>query len=398
MCIRDSFGVVVRASNISCEATNSRFEPVIGKPGDGASPSCAIVDEYHEHQTEDLYDTMRTGMGARSQPLMLVLTTAGDDVAGPCYAHQGELQQILEGVIEDDQRFGIIFTVDDGDDWTSEAALLKANPNFGESIDAEFLLAEQRDAIRDPRKQATFQTKHLNAWVQSSSPWLNLHEWKQLADKSLRLEGFAGENCWDALDLANVTDIASRCKVFKRAVDGEEHYYAFWQHYLPEAVIADPENKHYQGWKREGCLTETAGSMIDQERIEADVVADAERYRTMEVALDAWGSPGISAALAKSGFVVVRIPQQVQHLSAPMKLIDGLVKSRRLHHNGDPVALWGVSNVQVKPDRNENWFPRRGSRKKKIDPAIALIMAVARASLGATQGSIDEWLKSPVIA
>jgi phage terminase large subunit-like protein len=171
---------------ISIPDTNSKFEPVIGKPGDGASPSCAIVDEYHEHPTEELYDTMRTGMGARSQPLMLVITTAGDDISGPCYAHQEELQQILEGVIEDEQRFGIIYTIDvdeDGklEDWTTEEALIKANPNFGVSVDAEFLLAEQRDAIRDPRKQATFQTKHLNIWVQSASPWLNLHEWKALA-------------------------------------------------------------------------------------------------------------------------------------------------------------------------------------------------------------------------
>jgi phage terminase large subunit-like protein len=96
------FGVTIRESNLSIAETNSKFEPVIGKPGDGASPSCAIVDEYHEHATEDLYDTMRTGMGARSQPLMLIITTAGDDISSPCYAHQQELEQILEGVIEDE--------------------------------------------------------------------------------------------------------------------------------------------------------------------------------------------------------------------------------------------------------------------------------------------------------
>ena len=388
---RARFGVMVRASNISIEATNSKFEPIVGKPGDGASPSLAIVDEYHEHTNEELYDTMRTGMGARSQPLTLVITTAGDDVSGPCYAHQEELRQILEGTIEDETRFGVIYTIDvdeDGklEDWTTEEALIKANPNFGVSVDAEFLLTELRDAVRDARKQATFQTKHLNIWVQSSSPWLNLHEWKGLADKALTLEGFRGEPCWPGLDLANVTDIASRCLLFKRLVDGDEHYYAFWRHYLPGDVIADPENKHYQGWKKQEWLIETPGSMIDQERIRLDLVADAENFRMMEIAIDAWGSPGISAALANEGFEVVRIPQNVAHLSAPMKFIDGLVKSRRLHHCGDPVATWGVSNVQVKPDKNDNWFPRRGQRKKKIDPAAALIMAMARAMVGAEAG------------
>ncbi len=373
------FGVVVRETSLSVTETNGRFEPIIGKPGDGASPSCAIVDEYHEHPTEELYDTMRTGMGARSQPLMLVITTAGDDVSGPCYAHQEELQQILEGVIEDEQRFGVIFTMDEGDDWTIEEALLKANPNFGVSIDSEFLLVQQRDAIRDQRKQATFQTKHLNIWVQSSSPWLNLHAWKALADKSLRIEDFAGQACWAGLDLANTTDLADACKVFRREIDGVDHYYAFWRHYLPEATIAEPDHKHYQGWRREGWLIATDGSMIDQALIEEDILADTETFRVEEVAIDNWGSPGIAAALANAGLTVVRFPQQVQHLSAPMKFIDGLVKAGRIHHCGDPVATWGISNVQVKPDRNDNWFPRRGARKKKIDPAVALIMAMARA-------------------
>lgn len=400
---RARFGVIPRASNISIADTNSKFEPLIGKPGDGASPSCAIVDEYHEHADESFYETMRTGMGARSQPLILVITTAGDDVSGPCYAHQEELQDILQGTIEDDTRFGVIYTIDvdeDGkpEDWSTEEALIKANPNFGVSVDAEFMLMQLRDAVRDARKQATFQTKHLNIWVQSSSPWLNLHEWKLLGDKTLRLEDFKGENCWEGLDLANVTDIASNCLVFKRWIGDEEHFYAFWRHYLPESVIADPDNKHYQGWKREGWLIETAGSMIDQDQIQCDVVADSALVRVMEIGLDAWGSPGISAGLANEGLEVVRVPQNVQHLSAPMKFIDGLVKSKRLHHCGDPVATWGVSNVQVKPDRNDNWFPRRGSKKKKIDPALALIIALSRAMVGEEQGSIDGWLKKPVMA
>ena len=401
---RQRYGVIPRASNISIEATNSKFEPVIGNPGDGASPSCAIVDEYHEHASEDLYDTMRTGMGARSQPLLLVITTAGDDISSPCYAHQEDLQQILEGVIENETRFGIIYTIDvdeDGklEDWTTEEALIKANPNYGVSVDAESLLLDLSDAVRDARKQATFQTKHLNLWVQSSSPWLNLHQWKALGDKSLAPNQFAGEQCLHGLDLANVVDIACECKIFRRRLEGEWHYYAFWRHYLPEAIIAEPDNKHYQGWKKDGWLIETSGSMIDQKLIETNVVSDMERFRCKEVAIDDWGAAGISANLEQAGFEVVRIPMNVKYLSPPMKFIDGLVKSGRLHHNGDPVAAWGVSNVSVKPDHNENIFPRRTAKKKKIDPALAMIVAMNRAMIGAeAEGSLDDWLRNPVTA
>jgi len=382
------FDVTVRASNISCASTNSKFEPVIGRPGDGASPSCAIVDEYHEHATEALYETMRTGMGARSQPLMLVITTAGDNIAGPCKAHQDELEMILKGVFEDEQRFGMIFTIDcdeEGrpEDWTTEAALIKANPLYGISIDPDFMLAQLRDAIRDPRKQATYQTKHLNIWVASASPWLPTHLWLAAGDKQLSLDDFKGCDYVNGVDLANVTDIASRCMLFRREIDGVEHYYAFWKHYLPATKIAEPENRHYQGWQKTGWLIETPGSMIDQMKIERDMVADAEKFHHLESAFDPWGAPGIIGNLQNEGFEVLTVPLQAKHLSAPMKFIDGLLRDGRLHHNGDPVAAWGVSNVEVRPDQNDNWFPRKQSRYKKTDPGVALILAMSRALVAA---------------
>lgn len=103
------FGLTVNAKNLHVLGNGSRFEPIIGTPGDGASPSCAIVDEYHEHPTDVLYSTMETGMGAREQPLMLVITTAGDNIAGPCYSMQQEAQAMLEGTRPDDEMFALIY-------------------------------------------------------------------------------------------------------------------------------------------------------------------------------------------------------------------------------------------------------------------------------------------------
>ena len=154
---RAQFGVIPNASNLAVLDTYSRFEPLIGKPGDGASPSCAIVDEYHEHSTSELYDTMWTGMGARSQPLLLMITTAGSNIGGPCFAHQVQLQKLLEATdYVDERRFGVIYTIDKGDDWTDPAVLAKANPNLGVSIDPEKLVADQQEAIRDPSKHGIF--------------------------------------------------------------------------------------------------------------------------------------------------------------------------------------------------------------------------------------------------
>ena len=374
-----TYGVAVNASNLSIAENNSKFEPVIGKPGDGASPSCAIVDEYHEHKTSELFDTMQTGMGARSQPLILVITTAGADISGPCYLHQVELQKILEGVVANDQRFGIVFAMDEDDNWTSDLALKKANPNYGISIDAEYLQLQQRDAVADTRKQNVFKTKHLNVWVAAASPWLNLHNLQQAGDPALTLDSHAWDGCVAGLDLASKQDIASAVLLCWSDLDDGRHYTAFSRNYVPQATVDKPENAHYQAWVHSGHLIATPGNMIDLEQIQEELIATASRTHIREVAKDPWGGHQIGANLAAEGFTVVDIPQQVRYLSDPMKEIDAVVNAGRFHHDGNPAYIWMMSNVEVQEDRNENIFPRKSRASNKIDAAVATIVAMNRA-------------------
>lgn len=395
---RQTYGVTVNVSNLSITENNSKFEPVIGKPGDGASPSCAIVDEYHEHKTAELYDTMQTGMGARSQPLILVITTAGSDISGPCYLHQVEGQKILEGVVDNDQRFVIIFTIDEDDDWTSEIALRKANPNFGISVDAEYLQLQQRDAIADPRKQNVFKTKHLDVWVAAASPWLNLYNLQQAGDSALTLDSHTWDGCVVGLDLASKQDIASAIWLAWRIEEEERHYYAFSRNYVPQAAVDKEENAHYQAWVNSGHLIATPGNMIDLEMIQEDVIGSASQVAVREVAKDPWGGHQLGANLEAEGFTVVDIPQQTRYLSDPMKEIAALVDSGRFHHDGNPAYIWMLSNVEVKEDRNENIFPRKSRASNKIDAAVATIVAMNRAlAVAEDPGSVDDFIYSPLI-
>ena len=395
---RATFGVMVNASNLLVLETNSKFEPLIGKPGDGASPSCSIVDEYHEHSTSELYDTMWTGMGARSQPLLLMITTAGSNIGGPCFTHQVELQKILEGAVRDaatERRFGIIYTVDKDDDWTDPATLYKANPGLGVSIDPEKLVADQAEAVRDPRKQAVFKTKHLNVWVNAASPWLTVEQISKSADPSLREEDFRGETCWDGLDLASKNDIASKAKLFRRLQDGpggrDWHYYLFTRNWLPEAAVQRPENQHYQAWVQQGSIVQTPGNMIQLRAIQEAVEADAQLHLVGEVAMDAWGSREIAPNLQDAGFTVVDVPMNTRYLSEPMKLIAALIDDGRFHHDGNPATAWMFSNVEVQEDRNENIFPRKSKPELKIDAAVAAILAMGRAMLGAKPPAKSFW-------
>lgn len=373
------YGVAVNASNLSIAENNSKFEPVIGKPGDGASPSCAIIDEYHEHKTSELFDTMQTGMGARSQPLILMITTAGSDISGPCYLHQVGLQKILEGVVENDQRFGIVFTIDSDDDWTSEIALRKANPNYGISVDAEYLQLQQRDAKDDPRKQNVFKTKHLDIWVAAASPWLNLYNLQLGGDATLTLDTQSWDGCVVGLDLASKQDIASAIWLCWKIINDNRHFTTFSRNYVPQAALEKPENAHYQAWVHSGHLIATPGNMIDLEQIQEDIIASADQAPIREVAKDPWGGHQLGANLAAEGFTVVDIPQQVRYLSDPMKEIAALVDANRFHHDDNPCYVWQLSNVEVFEDRNENIFPRKSRASNKIDAAVATIVAMNRA-------------------
>ncbi len=395
--LRAFSGVQVQAKKLEVPRSGALFEPVIGKPGDGASPHCAINDEYHEQQTDDLVDTMLTGMGARDQPLMLDSTTAGASIAGPCYAHQKDLERVLSGAVVDEELFGLIYTVDTDDDWTDLATLRKANPNFGISVGADFLKSELAKAIRTPRNQNRFKTKHLNIWVSSREAYYNMEEWAKCADASLKVEDFANDPCYVGFDLSEKCDLTAVVYVFKRAIANEDHYYVVApRFYIPEAAVGLAENKHYQGWVEEGCLTETDGNITDFKRIRNDIGDSAETLSVQEVAYDPWNAASTAQELQDDyGLTMAEVRMRVQHLSEPMKWIAALAGAGRIHHDGNPILAWCMSNVVAKVDANDNVFPRKENNRSKIDGAVALITGMNRAMAGeaptkrVTQGFVE---------
>lgn len=383
-----AYGVEVNARSLQRQ-DGSKFEPVIGNPGDGSSPSCAIVDEYHEHKNEALFDTMVTGMGARQQPLALVITTAGSDIAGPCYALQRDLEKVLTGAMGNNEMFGVVYGIDPDDDWTSPAALIKANPNYGVSVGPDFLQAEQRYAVQSARKQATFKTKHLNVWVSARAAWMNMEWWRRQADNTLRREDFADEAAYKGLDLSAKYDITADVTCYRRVIDGVDHYYLFGRFYVPEDVASDDEHKHYAGWVHDGRLIATDGDIIDYQRIQDDIVSDAKVGNLQDVGFDPWGATQFAQTLQEAhGIDCVEVPQNVKNLSEPMKQFEALVKTGRLHHDGNPCFDWMVANVTAKEDANENIYPRKESPEKKIDGAVAGIMALSRAMAGQQNAGI----------
>lgn len=376
---RDHYGVEVNARSIISIGTGSKFEPLIGDPGDGGSPSCAVADELHEHKSAKLYDTMITGMGSREQPLMLAITTAGYNLGGVCYSLHDRARKVLGGIIEDDELFAIIYTIDKDDEWTSKEALIKANPNYGVSVSEDFLLAQQQKAMQNPSKQNAFKTKHLNVWCSASVAWMNMLKWDDCAETSLNIEGFAGERAIIALDLASKIDIAAKVTVFTRQIDDKAHYYLFGKYYLPEETVQESGNEQYQGWAHEDRLTLTPGNVIDFAYIEDDLKEDASRFEITEVPYDPFQATQLSTRMLEEGFPMVEMRPTVLNFSEPMKELESLVLSKRLHHNGCPIMTWMVSNVVAHLDNKDNIYPRKERPENKIDGVVALIMALGRA-------------------
>lgn len=396
--LRDHYGVEVNASNMCRLEDGSRFEPVIGKPGDGSSPSCAIVDEYHEHQDSTLFDTMETGMGAREQPVILVITTAGSSIGGPCHQLVRDAERMLEGVIERPDLWAMLYTIDPGDDWTSEEALIKANPNHGISINGDFLLARQRDAMQSASKQATFRTKHLNEWVGAKNAWLNMLRWKEAPPRK-SLQELEGRRCIIGLDLASKIDIAGNILLFP-PVDGDPFWHVHGRYYLPEARVIeelDGNTSRYREFDALGLLTLTDGEVIDFEVIKDDLREFAGRFDIEAVAYDPWQATQLAQEMEAEGLPMVEIRQTVQNISEPMKELEALTLRRLLAHGDCPILTWMASNVLAKLDVKDNIYPNKERPENKIDGIVALIMSLSRAIANAeVQGSVDDFLSRPM--
>lgn len=357
----------------------SKFEQMIGKPGDGSSPHAAIIDEYHEHDTDHMVDAMQTGMGAREQPLLSIITTAGSNLGGPCYEKRRDVIRILEGTVVDETVFGIVYGIDESDAWDDPVSLVKANPNYGVSVFAEFLNAQLEQARRSASKQNSFRTKHLNDWVGARQAWMNMLAW-QRQKRELSIEQFKGCPCWIACDLASKKDVAALVMLFYR----EGQYFLIPRFYAPES--AAEENDKYRDFASGGFMTMTPGNMTDYAFIEEEIKAIASKVSLQDASFDDWQANYLMTRLGESKIPVVNYNQTVKNMSEPMKEFEGRVLNRTFWHDGNPVMTWMVGNVACKIDAKENVYPRKendSDPRCKIDGVVAGLMAMGRALAGA---------------
>lgn len=395
--LQEAYGLEVTAHALYVPATNSTFQAksAEGSTLDGLNTHLAIIDELHAHKKRDVFDVVETSLGKRRNSLLVSITTAGVDRTGICYEQRTLVTKILSGSLQDESYFGIIYTLDPDDDWKSDEALAKANPNWGVSVRPEVIRALQAKAIATPSAENNFKTKHLDVWCNADVGWMDMKAWDACADESLDESDFDGEPCWLGLDLASTSDMTAKVKIFQRKIDGSSHYYLFGDYWLPRTAIERGVNSQYQGWEYLGYLHVCEGPVTDFAEIRDSILEDCGRYSVQSVAYDPFQAVQLSKELSDDGVPMVLCKQTVANLSDPMKQFQALVLDHRLHFNGDPVLTWMVSNVVCHVDVKENIYPRKDAPENKIDGVVAGIMALSRALLNDEHRAMDlnEFLK-----
>jgi len=382
------FGIEINAHNLCVIQTASKFESLSAESStlDGLNVHCGIIDELHAHKTRAVYDVIETALGSRSQPLLWNITTAGSNRAGICYEQRTYVTKILEKVHADETYFGIIYTIDDGDDWTDAKTWQRANPNYGVSVYPDDIARLCAKAQQMPSAQNNFLTKRLNVWVNADTAWMSMAAWDKCADTTLNVNMFEGKPCWKGIDLASKIDIAADMSLFEQ--DG--HYYAFGKYYLPEETIENAANSQYSGWVRMGRLEPTPGEVIDFDTIEDDIKDFSSKVEIKSLAYDPFQATQFASHMLEQGFPMVEVRPTVLNFSEPMKQLEALVLSGKFHFDGDPVLTWMVSNVVGHMDNKDNIYPKKERPENKIDGVIALLMALNMAMRQSNKRSIYE--------
>lgn len=381
---RKKTGVKVFAHSIIHQKSNSIVRALASEHSglDGLNDVLAVCDELHAMK-RDTFDVIYSGMSKRADSLTLCITTAGSDVHSVGCSQSSYGKKVALGEVNDDQFFSVIYTLDEGDDWEDEKVWIKPNPNLGVSVDITTLKAKVRKAQETPADINNIKIKHMNQWIAEAKAFFDLAAWDKCYDPTLKIENFKGRPCRTGLDLASHIDITSLGAVFREnkntqnSITGKESTYAvFDRSYIPEDTARMEKNDLYDDCIKNGFLIATKGAAINYDYIREECEAFAKDHRIIECLYDSWNATETAQKLS-SKIEMVKIAMNVANFSEPMKKLDAYIREGKIRHNGSPLLRWCLGNVVAVEDHNSNVYPRKSHVKLKIDPIIAILMALA---------------------
>lgn len=336
-----------------------------------------VIDELHVQPDRELYDTLVTSTGARSQPMTFIITTAGVKDTFAESIHNYALQ-VKKGLIQDDTFLPVIFAADENDDPFIEATWKKANPGYGTIIKKDYFKMQSDRAKNEPSFTNSFLRLHLNIWTGSTTAFIASHDWEKCNHYPIELKNLKGKTCYGGIDLASRRDITALVFNFPNEETGMADI--FCKFYIPEETLFQKrqknENHQYLAWVKQGWLTATPGNAIDYAWIKKDIHDIGGQVVIKSIAYDRWGANQLVQELIMEGLEMSPFGQGFASMSTPTKELERMALEEKINHGGNPVLAWMINNTQTVEDPAGNIKPAKNKSKGKIDGVIALIESI----------------------
>ncbi len=378
-------------NSVTFPETSSFIKPISSDANsfEGKNPSAGLIDEIHVHKNFELISNIKTAMVNRKNPLLAMFTTRGYNKKGPLMQIEKALINVLKGVFVQDHTFGMIFTLDEADDWEKTENWIKANPNLNVSVEQKKLEQQCSDAKNNPSMLVGFLTKNLNIWQEASAVWIKDKNWMK-AQSEIDIESLKGRDCFGALDLASTSDINCFGLLFPPLTEDEQFIFlAFF--FLPEETVLERvknENVMYDVWIRDGFIFPTPGNVTDYDFIYALITGQthsgdkaekeglAEMFNIVSIAYDPWNSSQLVIWLTENGFEMSQFRQGYATMSPPTKELEKIVAKEQLNHGENPVLRWMCGNVALQRDPAGNIKIDKNKSNEKVDGMVTLVMTI----------------------
>ena len=388
---------------LAVDATLSSFVPLSAdeRTLDGLNPHVIVIDELHRHKSRAVLDVLDTAQGSRRQPLLWIITTAGDDNPESVYAAEHAYAiAVLEGVAKDDSYFAFIATLDVGDRWDDPKVWIKANPNLHVSVKIDDLRRQALKASRSPPALVAFKRLRLNLRTSDATRAIDMDVWRKNSEGPFDPAELMARAFFGALDLSSRIDLSAWVKLFP-PIGAETRWKVVPRFWMPSDTVeakSDRDQVQYRRWIDDGLIEVTQGNVIDHNEIQAAVLEDCRICEPRSIAYDPWNATQLAVALEGEGLPMFEFIQGIRSYTAPTKQLEVLLLSERLDHGDNEVLAWMAANMHVQVDKNENKMPTKKHSTGRIDGMSALIMAIGRSMEEDDAAGWEGFLGRPITA
>lgn len=374
--VKDKFKVVT--NQITNQTRWSFYKPLgrDSKSLDGLNPSFCIYDEAAAYSDRNLVEVMTSATGARQNFTHLFITTAQFSRTTIYYENRLYLIDILEGRVKDDRWFGMLYELDEQDDWQDESTWIKANPNLEVSISKEFLQNEVKQATTMQSKQNGVLVKHFNIFTNAETSWIDLAEWQKNKGEVVR-EG----DLYIACDLSSTRDLTALAYLWNNGDKFSIEFQCFLPKKSMELVPVHIRPKYEQAIK-DGILVLTSADVVDYRLVKEYIQDMASKHQLKMIGYDKWNANILVNELEDLRLPVLDIGQSMAALSAASKETERLIAEKLITHDGNPFVDWQFECCTLYTDKNENIKVTKDDADKssKIDAIVAMIMAISMAA------------------